>query len=102
MCKQEALHSSLQLGNVHDLCKVALHNGQLLGVTLALVLRVLPLQCSQSGTHTPDDQSSPQRTKWVQKPSLQAPTLKFYSRTQHNVVGGCIFCLCTICGDLGC
>ena len=23
------------------------------------------------------------------KPSLQAPTLKVHSRTQHNVVGGC-------------
>ena len=52
MCKQEALHSSLQLGDVHDLCKVSLHNGQLLGVALALVLGVLPLQCSQSISHT--------------------------------------------------
>ena len=52
MRKQEALHSSLQLGDVHDLSKVALHNGQLLGVAFALVLGVIPLQCSQSGTLT--------------------------------------------------
>ena len=79
MRKQEALHSSLQVGDVHDLRKVALHNGQLLGVALALVLRVLPLQCSAvqcraviqshekplvfKGTVTPDHHSRPQRMK---------------------------------------
>lgn len=52
MRKQEALHPSLQLWDVHDLCKVAFHNGQLVGVALAHVFRVLPLQCMQSALLT--------------------------------------------------
>lgn len=52
MRKQEALHPSLQLRDVHDLCKVALHNGQLVGVALARVLRVLSLQCMQQALLT--------------------------------------------------
>ena len=78
MRKQEALHSSLQLRDVHDLSKVALHNGQLLGVALALVLGMLPLQCAQSGTYA--------------KPSLQTQSMERSRRmyidmfTHHHVV----------------
>ena len=44
--EEEACHSRWKLLNVDDLCRVTLHNGQLPGVALALVLRVLALQHS--------------------------------------------------------
>ena len=42
--EDEAVNALLQARNVHDLCKVALHCAQLLGITQALVLWMLSLQ----------------------------------------------------------